>query len=97
MSASSPAPERPKLEAAGSSPGPEWWSKFGDAYDAAESLEDPQLPSSIETRQPSDAAEALQDQMALNARTLAQVRAKSQLLEVAETSSARLRIELAEA
>ena len=82
---------------------PEWWNKFGAAYD--ETDEPPPAPdfdaaapapSSSSGRTPR-AEELLEDQMALNARTLAQVRAKAELLEVEEASNARLRIGLSEA
>lgn len=66
-----------------------WWSSFGDDYDAAK------VHAASVTRAPR-AEEVLADQMALNARSLAQIRAKSELLEVAETTVARLRMELAE-
>ena len=82
----------------GDSPGPEWWSKFGAAYD--EALEDEAAGSAAPLTTSADRAprteEVLQDQMALNARTLAQVRAKSQLLDVSESTTSRLKLELAE-
>lgn len=66
-----------------------WWTQFGDDYDTAEQ----QSSSGV---RPPRTEEVLADQMVLNQRTLANLKAKSQLLEVAETSAARLRSELAE-
>ena len=88
----------------------QWWSKFGDAYDEAAKEELSKMGGAAD--EPSDGAqpsqptaesqraprpeEALADQMVLNQRTLAQLRAKAQLLEVAETANARLQSELSE-
>lgn len=83
----------------------DWWSTFGDAYEdrdastvddaaaraAAPSAPLPTLASALASPQ-----DALKDQLALNARTLAQLRAKSQLLEISEASAARLRVEIDE-
>ena len=88
----------------------QWWSKFGDAYDeaakedlskmggAADEPSDGTQPSqpTAESQRAPRPEEALADQMVLNQRTLAQLRAKAQLLEVAETANARLQSELSE-
>ena len=88
-----------------------WWSEFGAAYDEQQQQRTPSqeggsnlpaaaegLPVAIDPPAvlPANTEEALKDQMSLNARTLAQLRAKAQLLEVSESAQARLRVDLIE-
>jgi hypothetical protein len=86
----------------------EWWSEFGADYDGAgrdaQGAALPSTPAAATDGSPppppppttTTSATALEDQLSLNARTLAQLRAKSQCLEVAEASAARMRVDLAE-
>ena len=66
---------------AGVEPSDAWWSRFGDDYDTSGSA-------------PAAAVEELEDQVSLNARTLAQLEAKSALLVASEAAAASLRSQL---
>ena len=78
----------------GTAPETGWWSTFGEQYDHPASDRHASRPSSdVEHSREQSLLEA---QMALNSRTLASLRAKSQLLEVSESSVAQLRSDLAE-